>query len=278
METGENNIGIGTTKEFSLRVSVAAIVAVRFLDPENKKTLLALERTATTHTINEKSEVTVKAKPFGGGARLLNPERLSELINGFNFDSERSLQEKDFRILTNPVSWEKIKEICLQHLKETGNGILDTGPERELEEEFEDSLGIKIRPEDYSLMSIDMIIEDSPVNTKNINAPGSPTVRVYYLYEALIKNPHIINLMLNNSNEYSDDDLAGIANKDYKDGGKGRANAVLVVDLDKLKRFYQSVPVNGQGELLSFEEHLLDGNVPALFGDISNHKYHRVII
>lgn len=273
-----NSIGFGTGTDFSLRVSVAAIVAVKFIEPKNKKTLLALERTATTHIIKDKPEVTVKAKPFGGGARLLDPKRLNELIGGFNFDSERSLQEEDFRILINPVNWEIIKGICTAHLKETDNGILDTGPERELEEEFEDSLGLKIQPEDYSLKSNGMVIEDSPANTKNINAPGLPTVRVYYLYEALIKNPQIINLMLYNSNKYSDHDLAGIAHKDFKDGGKGRANTILVVDPDKLRRSYQSVPVSRQGELLTFEEHLFDGNVPALFGDLSNHKYQRILV
>jgi hypothetical protein len=272
-----NSIGIGPGKEFSLRISVAAIVAVKFTDPENNKTLLALERAATVHTKNEKPEVTVKAKPFGGGARLLDPERLSKLIGGFNFDSERSLKEEDFRILTNPVSWEKIKKICIAHLEETDNGILDTGPERELEEEFEDCLSIKIRPEDYSLKDKGMVIEDSPVNTKNINAPGSPTVRVYYLYEALIKNRQIIDLAMNNSKRYSDDDLAGMAHQDLKKGGKGRANAVLVVDPDKLRRFYHSVPTGKQGELIKFEEHLLDGNVPALFEDISSHKYQRIL-
>jgi hypothetical protein len=273
-----NSIGVGKRKEFSLRISVAAIAAVNFPDPENKKTLLALERTATTHIINEKPEVTVKAKPFGGGARLLNPERLSELIGGFNFDSERSLQEKDFRILTNTVSWEKIKEICLKHLKETDSDILDTGAERELEEEFEDSLGLKIQPEDYSLKSNGMVIEDSPANTKNINAPGVPTVRVYYLYEAVIKNPNLFELIINSSRKYSDDDLIEMALQNLKEGGKGRANAFLVVDPDKLRRFYQSVPASRMGDLLSFEEHQLDGNVPVLFEHISNHKYQRIFI
>lgn len=273
-----SNIGIGPKKEFSLRISVAAVVAVKFTDPESNKTLLALERTAATHLIKDKPEVTVKAKPFGGGARLLDPERLNELIGGFNFDSERSLQEEDFRILTNPGSWEKIKEICTAHLKETDNGILDTGPERELEEEFEDSLGIKIKPEDYSLMDKGMVIEDSPVDTKNINAPGIPTVRVYYLYEALIKNRQIIDLALDSSTKYSDNDLVGMAHQDFKNGGKGRANAVLVVDPDILRQFYHSIPAGRQGELFRFEEHLLDGNVPALFEDISNHKYQRILI
>lgn len=273
-----NTEGIGTKKEFSLRISVAAIAAVKFLDPGNKKILLALERTATTHIINKKPEVTVKAKPFGGGVRLLNPDRLNELIGGYEYDSERSLQENDFRIRTKPSAWNRVKNICKEHLSYPDTGILDIGPERELEEEFEDSLSIKIKSEDYSLKRKGIVLEDSPADTNNVNAPGLPTVRVYYLYEALIKNPRIINLILNSSNKYSDDDLAGIANKDLKDGGKGRANAALVVDPDKLRIFYESGPKSEPGELLSFEEHRLDGNVPALFENISIHKYQHILI
>lgn len=276
MKPGNNSIGVGTSKEFSLRISVAAIVAVKFIDPENKKAVLALERTATTQIKDEKPEVTVKAKPFGGGVRLLNPERLQDIIGGFNYDSDRSSQEKDFRILTNPGSWNKIKEICKEHLKQTENGILDTGPERELEEEFEDSLKIKIKPHDYSLQKKGILIEDMPENTGNINARGLPTVRVYFLYDAQIKNVHIIDSILNSSREYSDNDLAEMALEDYSQGRKGRANAVLALDPDKLKDFYDSLPLIKRNGSFRFGEHQLDGNVIALFEDIRNHKYQRI--
>ncbi len=275
MKPGNNSIGIGTSKEFSLRISVAAIVAVKFIDPENKNAVLALERTATTQIKDEKPVVIVKAKPFGGGVRLLDPERLKYLIGGFNYDSDRSAHEKDFRILADPGSWKKIKEICKNHLNQTDYSILETGPEREMEEEFEDSLKIKIKPDDYSLLQKGLLFEDLPENTGNIHARSLPTVRVYYLYDAQINNVHIIDSILSNSREYSDNDLAEMALVDYSRGRKGRANGVLALDPDKLKDFFDSVPSFKRNGSLPFEGHQLDGNVIALFEEISNFKYKR---
>ena len=256
----------------SLRVSVATLVSVILKTPGGR-TMLALERTATLRKINGQSEVFVKAKPFGGGVRLTDPPALKKIIGDFHYDSKRSLQEQDFRLQINPLYWDKIKEICKEHLNGTRNRILDPGPERELKEEFKDSLGIKITPDDYYLQKNGMVIEDIPGYTDNINATGFPTVRAYYLFEAEIKNPEIIRMMINNSKEYSDTDLKELAWEDVRQGGKGRANAVLSVYRDELKDFYLSVPIGNRDRLLRFGKYQLDGNVPAILEEIDRPKY-----
>ena len=76
MKPDHHEIGVGATEELSLRVSVAALVRVLFDGPEDGRTMLALERTAKLREIEGRPEVTVRAKPFGGGLRVTNPQAL----------------------------------------------------------------------------------------------------------------------------------------------------------------------------------------------------------
>lgn len=261
MKAYHHEIRVGATAKLSLRVSVAALVGVLFDDPKSGQTMLALERIATLRRLNGQFEVVVRVKPFGGAARLVDPPALERWIGDFNYDSERSHREKDFRIQIQPASWEKVKELCIEHLDNVGNVILDSSPERELTEEFEDSLNLKIDRGDYHLTSRGMTTEDHWVPTSNVRAEGMPTVRVYYLFEARIVSPQIIAMMLNNSKGYSDNDLHEIALKDFQEGGKGRANAVLVSPLDDLRDTYRSIPTEGWEGSMLIEGHQLDANV-----------------
>ncbi len=262
--TNQHEIGVGATEELSLRVSVASLVRLLFNNPENGRVMLALERTATLRKIGRQSEVMVKAKPFGGGVRLLNPQALQEMIGDFNYDSEKSLRELDFRIQARPGSWAEIKRICSNHLKETKKGIFDSSPERELAEEFEDNLKVKITPLQYSVNFRKMIIKHLPEKTESTRAPGSPTVRIYYLFEAWMNDPHIIEMMLTESGRNSDSDLKQMAWEDARSGGKGRANAILVLELEKLQEFYQSMSMDRRGSPVRFGAHQLGGNVHAV--------------
>ena len=271
----DHNIGIGVTEKLNLRASVGALVKVLFANPENEQTMLALERIAALRKIKEKSEIVVKAKPFGGAVRITNPQALKEYIGDFNFDSERSRQEEDLRILVHPASWGKIKEICKEHLQDTKKRIIDISPDRELTEEFEDSLKIKITPNEYKLKSKGMIIEELPTETDNVRAEGIPTVRIYFLYEAEIISSDTIRMMLTNSSQYSDDDLKKIATEDANQDGKGRANAILTLGHDELTDKYNSVPLERLSESVYFGGHFLDGNVPAILEEIKHPKYNR---
>lgn len=264
MEPDEHEIGVGATEELSLRVSVATLVSVLFDHPENGRTMLALERTATLREVKGRPEVTVRASPFGGAVRLTDPQALEERIGHFHYDSLRSRQERDFRIQVHPTSWGKVKEVCREHLQGTENGILDSSPERELAEEFEDSLNVKITTGGYHLKSRGLIVEDLPVETDNVRAEGLPTVRVYYVFEARMEAPEIIRMVLANSSGYSDKDLEKMAWEDALHGGKGRANAVLVLGLDELSGVYQSIATHLPDEPIRVRGHQLDRSVLAV--------------
>jgi hypothetical protein len=251
------------TKDLSLRVSVAALVRVLFTNPEDGIEMLVLERTATL-TNSKRRAAIVKVKPFGGGLRILKPMKLKKLIGDFQYDSERSLEEGDFRIHIRPEQWENVKKICQEHLTLQNQGIIETSPVRELSEEMHDSLQIQLNPEDFTLSTGMLLIEERMTATENIHAPGTPTKRVYYLFEARLKNSHIMEMILENSLLYSDQDLERIAYKDAQQGGKGRANAVITMPLDHLVAFYRSVSVEKRESALSYAGHLLDGNVSAI--------------
>ena len=275
MSPNQHEIGVGATDELSLRVSVGVLVSVLFHNPEHGRTMLALERTATLRQIEGQPQVIVKAKPFGGAVRLIDSHALKARIGDFHYDSERSREEADFRIQIQPTSWEIVKEICHRHLDGTEKGILDSSPERELAEEFEDTLHISISPEQYHVNTRGMMIEDLPSETDNVRAAGLLTVRVYFVFEAWIQAPEIIAMILANTRRYSDKDLQKMAWKDAQQGGKGRANAILALGLDELKELYQSVPLELRGEPIRMEEHQLDGNLMALLQEVDTPKYQR---
>lgn len=277
MKTDNLNIGIGITKQLSLRVSVGALVKVLFKNPENGKIMLALERTAALKQINGKAEVVVKTKPFGGGIRITDAKALKQNIGEFNYDSERSKREEDFRILIRPESWSKIKEICKEHLKKSGKKFIDTTPDRELAEEFEDSLKIILNPNKYNLKLLGMVTEEKPSETNSVRAQGISTVRIYYLYEAVIISSEIIKMMLLNSRQNSDNDLKKIALQDKRNGGKGRANAILTLEFDELKKMYNSLQHERLNEPVNFNEHQLDSNIPAIIKEINSPKYQYLI-
>ena len=264
MKPNHHKIGVGATEALSLRVSVAALVSMQFNSPEDGQVMLALERTATLREFGGRSEVVVRAKPFGGGVRLTNPQELEEMIGNFHYDSKRSRREMDFRIQIHPASWEKIKKICRGHLQETEKKILDFSPERELLEEFEDNLNVRITRDQYSLKLVEIIIEDSPEKTESVRAQGLPTVRIYYVFEARMNDPEIIKMMLSNSRRYSDRNLQIMALEDARRGGKGRANAILALGLNDLKELYGSIPMGRRNGPIHVGEHQLDGNVHAI--------------
>ena len=261
-----DHLQAGKADELNLRVSVAVLVRMLFNNPGDGKSMLALERTATLHQIAGNSEVVVRAKPFGGAVLLLNPHALQQMIGRFNYDSEKSRRERDFRLLIQPSSWNKIKEICRDHYYGTEKGILDHSPVRELEEEIEDSLHIKIKADKFASQLVDMIIEDVPQKTKNIRARGFSTVRIYYIYEVLLKDTKLIKKILVNSELYSDKELKESAWQDSRQGGRGRANAVLVLPLDELRDVYRKVSSDKSRRSVHFKEHLLDGNVWVVLG------------
>ncbi len=263
-EPDQHEIGVGPTEKLSLRVSVAALVRVLFDTPEDGRTMLALERTATLRNVEGRPDVTVTAKPFGGAVRLTNPQALKQMIGDFHYDSERSRLEKDARLLIHPAAWENVKHICRLQLQETEYRVLESGPQRELAEEFEDTLHVRIVPGQYQLSQGKMLVEDVPAATANLRAAGLPTVRIYYVFEARIIDPEVITKMLTNSRRYSDEDLQAMAWDDARQGGRGRANAMLVLGLEDVQDVCRSIPTNRRGAPIDIASYQLDGNVLAI--------------
>ena len=275
MKSDPSEIGIGATDELSLRVSVGVLVKVLFQNPEDGRTMLALERIATLRQIEGRSQVAVVAQPLGGAVRLLDPLILKERIGNFHYDSEESRAEEDFRIQIHPASWETIKDICRRHFDGTEKGILDFSPQRELAEEFEGALHIQLVPDQYRLNPPGLLVENKPTGTTNVRAEKNPTVRVYFVFEAWIDDSEIISMMFASSRMCSDNDLEQAAWQDAQQGGKGRANASLVLELDDLMNFYRSVPVDQRGDPSRLEGHQLDESVTALLDELDSPKYRR---
>jgi hypothetical protein len=271
-----SQIGIGSTEDFSLRVSVATLSKVLFGHPERNELMLVLERTATWRKTNDGQVVIVKAKPFGGGLRLIDPRRLQALVGDFHFDNQRSHDEMDFRLQVRPQDWEPIKNFCLQHFREK-DSVLESSPERELLEEFEDALKMKVTPDDYLLMPLGVVVENTPSQTDNVRAPGNPTVRIYKLFEVRITSPRLIAAILESSQACEDRDLRNLAWKDKKAGGRGRANAVLALPYDLVTAAFLKLPSEKRGEPILIMGHQLDGNVLAIIDEIEAPKYQRII-
>jgi hypothetical protein len=257
----DHRIGLGATEELNLRVSVATLVRLLFIDPDDGQLMLALERTATMQIAGGNSEVIVRAKPFGGGVRLTDPKLLQKTIGLYHYDSRRSSQEQDFRLQINPASWKTVKKICRNQFKTNKMDLFDFNPDRELAEEFEDCLNIRINRGQYNLKPGKLVIHDKPVRTESVRAPGHLTVRIFAVYEARIQDPDIIRMMLVSSRRYTDRDLQMMALDNARYGGRGRANAVLALPLEAVIKAYRSGLDSESGDAKHIEEHLLENNV-----------------
>lgn len=266
--------GIEPTPALDLRVSVAALARVQVKDPEQGLALVVLERTATVHEGEEGPMVVVRAKPFGGAVRLRNVQVLRDVIGEFHFDSHRSRQEGDFRILIRTGDWPQLLAFCLRHLAQV-DGVLEASPMRELAEEFQDALGIDLEPEQVTVRAVGIVVEAHPVRTASVRAPGQPTVRIYSVYDVRLKSPEVIYAVLDNSMAHSDERLHQLAWEDWRRGGKGRANAVLALPLNELVSAYRSRPAAERTDPLPLGGHMLDGNVPAILPEVECPKYWR---
>lgn len=264
--------GIGATGDLSLRVSVATLLRVVFRHPGNGKWMLALERKATL----QENKVEVKSQPFGGAIRILDLNAIHDLIGDFHFDSERSRAEQDFRLFIRPSSWPALRDFCIQRLSRDNDPILETDPTRELVEEFADALKISLQPEQYTSKPVATVVENEATPTENIHAKGVYTVRVYRLFEATITSSALAQAMLNNSERLSHKRMCEIALEDARNGGKGRANAVLALPLEAITDTYLAVPLKERNSPIFFEENRLDETVPAVLEGITVPKYRRL--
>jgi hypothetical protein len=263
--------GVDTTEK--LRVSVATYNQVLFPHPESGVTMLALERKAT---VLEGGNVSVLAQPFGGGVRILDSTSLQKIIGEIQFDSERSKQEGDFRILISLSKWESVKQYCLRHLENPDDTELEATPDRELVEEFEETFDVRLKPNQYTVKPMGIVVEDNPVQTKNWNAHGYLTVRVYRIYKVRIVDVALCEFMLTAGQKYSEQDLENLALKDLQNGGRGKANSILNLPFDEVVGAFSALPTNSRYMKIMIENHYLDESVLAVLGDIEIPQYQRL--
>ena len=252
-----------------LRVSVATFNQVIFPHPENGTMMLVLERKAT---VLMDGSVSVCAQPLGGGVKLRSTNALKEIVGEINFDSDRSRQEQDFRILIDPAVWEAVKQYCLLHLQELEDPELESAPDRELVEEFEETIGMALMPRQYTVRPLGLVIEDNPVGTENWYARGIPTVRVYRTYKVKIDEWDLRQKLVDTSQQVSDDILA----KRALENEKGRANSVLALPLDRVREAFFALPPNQRFKKIKVDSHQLDESVLVVLEDIEVSQYQRL--
>jgi hypothetical protein len=236
--------------------------------------MLALEHKATLHQGGDRPAVTMKAQPFGGAVRILKPGRLRKSIAEFNYDSDRSKAEADFRIFINPTKWSALLEFCKRESVRGGEGSIDHYPGRELAEEFADTLGVMLSPEDYLIERIGLVIENDPSPTSNLRASRQPTARIYWIDEVKIKNSDLCHQMLNAGS--STKKLHELAIREYEEGGRGRANAIFTAPLDKIRAVYLELPPGKRNQPLELDGVILSGNVPAILELVDTPKFERI--
>ena len=268
--------GVGATEELTLRVSVATLVRVVFEGREHGGWWLALEWKGTLRTGENRPRIEIKSQPFGGAVRIRDLSALRDLIGDFHFDSERSRSEQDLRIFIKPSHWEVVREACIQRLSHIDDPILETDPGRELAEEFADALRIDLKTDQYISRPIATVVEDTPAPTENVHAEGYLTARVYRVYEAAILDTSLVDRMMESSTRYSTPDLLELVVEDAREGGKGRANAILVLPMERLRDHYLVTPPEERNASTLFEGNRLDETVAVVLEGISVPKYRRV--
>jgi hypothetical protein len=268
----KHNLGIGATPDLSLRVSIATLARVVFEYPGSSESMLALERKATL----QGATVDVKSQPFGGAIRILDVDAIHDLIGDFHYDSEHSRAEQDFRLFIRPSAWPALREFCIQHLGSVDDPILETDPSRELTEEFGDALRLDLRTEQYASKAVATVVEDEATPTENIHAKGIPTVRVYRIFETRITDPALAQVMMRNSETHSNQTLRELALRDFRNGGKGRANAVLILPLKQIVDVYKATPLEERNFSIMFQDNRLDETVSAILEGVTAPKYQRL--
>jgi len=235
--------------------------------------MLALERKATA---TQDGSVNICAQPFGGGVRILDPNSLKRMLGKIEFDSERSKQEQDFRILIPPAKWDMVKEYCLEHLGNPDDPEIESTPDRELAEEFEETLRVELKIDQYTTESAGVVVEDNPIWAENWYARGYPTVRVYGVHKVKIADVALSEFMLDTSEKYSDSELGNLALKNLQQGGMGRANSILTMPLNTATNAYHALHPEMRYRKILIEDHKLDESVLVILDDVEVPQYQRM--
>jgi hypothetical protein len=86
----------------------------------------------------------------------------------------------------------------------------------------------------------------------------------------------LVTAILTNSERYSDQDLQELALEDSRNGGKGRANAMLALPIDFLTNVYLAMSPQERNLPITVEGHRLDGNISTVLEHVLTPKYQRL--
>ena len=191
------------------------------------------------------------------------------------FDSERSEREADFRILISPSKWELVREYSLRHLARQDDMELESLPHRELAEEFAETLGVSLQPYQYTFRPTGFVIENQPTPTDNANVQRQPTVRLYRTFDVEIVDTALGRTMLSVNQLYSDEELGQLALEDSRNGGRGRANSILMLPLNLVLESYLALPLDIRHQKIVIENHEIDESVLAILSEVDVPEYER---
>lgn len=269
-------IGIGPTDDLNLRVSVANLVKLTFIQPGNRRKKFALERTATI--MDDGGHVAIiKVKPFGGGVQIKDMDAFCKEVGEFHFDSQSSWKERDFRIYINSNRFTSLTQFCSNHLPGQ-SAILESTPSRELGEEFYDTLGIELVAEHYLINWSRIVVQDTPLPSGNPRSKRHPTARVYSIHDVQVVDPEVIRSLIYSNRNHSNEDLIGVAKSAYLSGRPGRANAALVLDYDELVAAYPELPWIDGDQVARYKGYNLEANVFAVLDGVDTEKYRNLPI
>ncbi|HJS17995.1 MAG TPA: hypothetical protein VJ785_04560 [Anaerolineales bacterium] len=271
----KHNFNVGSTNELSLRVSVATCNRVLFPHPQDGAWMLALERRATARRYGE-DDVRVWSQPFGGAVRIFDPAPLQGMVGELQFDSARSQREQDFRIQIRPSQWEQVKEYCLSHLGTQEDLQIESSPDRELTEEFAETIDVSLKSDQYKVQPLGFVVENNPVRSDNIHARGQPTVRVYRIFDVRITDAALCGTMLAVHQQYTDQELGACALRDAENGGRGRVNSILTLPLERVIDTWLELPPEMRYRKIKVEGHELDESMLAVLWDIEVPQYERI--
>jgi hypothetical protein len=262
------------TADPALRVSVATLNRVLLPDSSSGRQLMALERKATLQGQLDRRSVRVCSQPFGGAIRIRSRAALDRL-GAWRFDNSHSEAEQDFRILIALEDWSLVRQFCLQHLANPDNPFLEASPQRELEEEFSDAMGITLTTDQYRIQPAGFVIENSPAPTKNLHAVGQLTVRIYRIFDIQITETSL-HAALIASSAVSDRDLILRALRNAEHGGKGRANAALILPVERVIRAYLEYSPADRFSPIDIDGTCLDPSTAAVLPEVHIPQFERV--
>jgi hypothetical protein len=228
--------GVGATEEYNLRVSAATLARVRLRMPDNKPTFWVFEAKVWAEVKDGKIvQQVAQLQPLGGACQLIEPETLWQLTKGFNFDSDKSRRESDFRLFVRAGQWDLIKEFLEKEFARPADGAVASDIKRELVEEIEEALRYQLRGEfGYLAWPMGTVVQGEAQKTLRSGMVGVETKRVFKIYDVEILDARLVDMLLTGARPLAKQMLDVACEKALASpDGKGRVTSLaLMRDVD----------------------------------------------